>query len=72
VGPRAVLEAVVNKKFPAPAGNRTLEPRSSSPYLSAIPRGDNIKMDLKGIGCEEWTGFIWLRIGTSDRLLQTR
>jgi hypothetical protein len=31
VGPRAVLDAVVREKFPAPAGNRTLEPRSSSP-----------------------------------------
>jgi hypothetical protein len=27
---RAVLEAVVKRKFPAPAGNRALEPRSSS------------------------------------------
>jgi hypothetical protein len=25
------------EKFPAPAGNRTLEPRPSSPYPSAIP-----------------------------------
>jgi hypothetical protein len=36
VGPRAVLDAV-KKKFPAPAGNRTLEPRSSSLQLSTIP-----------------------------------
>jgi hypothetical protein len=26
VGPRAVLDAVVKKKFPAPTRNRTLEP----------------------------------------------
>jgi hypothetical protein len=31
VGPRAVLGAVVKRKIPSPAGNRTLEPRSSSP-----------------------------------------
>jgi hypothetical protein len=30
VGPRAVLDAVVKKKFQAPAGNLTLELRSSS------------------------------------------
>jgi hypothetical protein len=29
-------------------------------------REDNTKIVLKSIG---WTGFIWLRIGTSDRLL---
>jgi hypothetical protein len=37
VGRRAVPDAVVKRKFPAVAGNRTLEPRSSSPYPSAIP-----------------------------------
>jgi hypothetical protein len=26
VGPRAVLDAVVKRKIPSPAGNRTLEP----------------------------------------------
>jgi hypothetical protein len=31
VGPRAVLDAVVKGNIPSPAGNRTLEPRSSSP-----------------------------------------
>jgi hypothetical protein len=31
VGPRAVLDVVVKEKFPAPAGNRTLEPQSSNP-----------------------------------------
>jgi hypothetical protein len=37
VGPRAVLDAVVKRKFPAPSGNRILEHRSSSPQPSAIP-----------------------------------
>jgi hypothetical protein len=32
VGPRAVLDAVAKRKIPAPAGNRTLEPRSFSLY----------------------------------------
>jgi hypothetical protein len=31
MGPRAVLDGVVGEKFPVPAGNRTLETRSSSP-----------------------------------------
>jgi hypothetical protein len=31
VGPRAVLNAVVKGKIPTPAGNPTLEPRSSNP-----------------------------------------
>jgi hypothetical protein len=26
----------------------------------------NIKMDLTSIGCEVWTGLIWLRIGKGD------
>jgi hypothetical protein len=30
---------------------------------------DNVKMNLKEIGSEGWTGFIWLGIGTSDGLL---
>jgi hypothetical protein len=29
---------------------------------------DNIRMDLTE-GKKVWTGFIWLRIGTSDRLM---
>jgi hypothetical protein len=29
----------------------------------------NIKIDLKGIIWVVWTGLIWLRIGTSGRLL---
>jgi hypothetical protein len=30
---------------------------------------DRIKMGLKQTDGRGWTGFIWLRIGTSDRLL---
>jgi hypothetical protein len=30
---------------------------------------DNVKMDLREMGCWMWTGFIWLRIETSGRLL---
>jgi hypothetical protein len=30
---------------------------------------DNIRMDLKVIVREVWTGFIWFRMGMSDRLL---
>jgi hypothetical protein len=30
---------------------------------------DNIKMDLGEINGELWTGFIWVRIGTSGGLL---
>jgi hypothetical protein len=29
----------------------------------------NIKMDLKEMGGEVWTGFVWIRIGTDDGLL---
>jgi len=28
---------------------------------------DNIKMDLKEVGCGVWTGSSWLRIGTGGR-----
>ena len=31
--------------------------------------GDNIKADLKEVGWEMWTGWIWLKIGVGDRLL---
>jgi hypothetical protein len=37
VGPTVVLDAVVKRKFPASAGNRNLESRSSSPQPSVIP-----------------------------------
>jgi hypothetical protein len=30
---------------------------------------EGIKMDLKECGVTMWTGFIWLRIGTSGGLL---
>jgi hypothetical protein len=30
---------------------------------------DNIRMDIREIGGKVWTGFIWLRIGISGRLL---
>jgi hypothetical protein len=30
---------------------------------------DNMKMDLREIGWMVWTGMIWLKIGTSGRLL---
>jgi hypothetical protein len=30
---------------------------------------DGIKTDLREIGWEVWSGFIWLRIGTSGGLL---
>lgn len=32
-------------------------------------RWDNIKIDLQAIRWEVWTGFIWLKTETSDRLL---
>ena len=35
--------------------------------LLRIPRRrweDNIKMDFEEVGCEVWTGSIWLRTGT--------
>jgi hypothetical protein len=35
VEPRAILDAVVKRKIPSPHGNRTLEPRSSSPLICA-------------------------------------
>jgi hypothetical protein len=30
---------------------------------------DNIKMDVREVGCGAWTGSIWLRIGTGGELL---
>jgi len=33
---------------------------------------DNIKMDLKEVGRELWTGMIWLRTGTGGGLLLMR
>jgi hypothetical protein len=31
-----------------------------------------IRIDLRGTGRKVWTGFIWLRFGTSGGLLWTR
>jgi hypothetical protein len=31
---------------------------------------DNIRIDLREIGWEIWAGLIWLRTGTSGRLLR--
>jgi len=30
---------------------------------------ESIRMDVREMGWKDMTGFIWLRIGTSDRLL---
>jgi hypothetical protein len=35
-------------------------------------RQDNIKMDLREVGWEAWTGSIWFRVGTGDRQLYIR
>jgi hypothetical protein len=32
-------------------------------------KGGYFKMDLGEMGCWMWTGFIWLRLETSGRLL---
>jgi hypothetical protein len=32
-------------------------------------RWENIRMNLREIGCNMWIGFIWRRIGTSSGLL---
>jgi hypothetical protein len=37
-----------------------------------LGRPRHIKMDLLEVGWEAWTGLIWLRIGTGDRLLCMR
>jgi hypothetical protein len=31
--------------------------------------GNSIRIDFRGMGGEEWSGCIWLRIGTSNGLL---
>jgi hypothetical protein len=33
---------------------------------------DGIRMDLRKIGWEEWSGFSWLRIGADGELLGMR
>jgi hypothetical protein len=30
---------------------------------------DNIKMNLREVGCRAWAGLIWLRIGTGGGVL---
>jgi len=55
---RGVYRVVVKK----PEGKRPLE-RPKRRYE------DNIKLDLQEVGCETWTGLIWLRIGTGGRHL---
>jgi hypothetical protein len=45
-----------------PEGRRPLE-RSRHKWE------DNIKTDLQEVGWGAWTGLIWIRIGTGDRLL---
>jgi len=32
-------------------------------------REDNIKIVLQQLGWEEWSGFIWIRIGAEDGLM---
>jgi len=44
-----------------PEGKRTLG--------RPMNRRDNIKMDLQEVGCEAWTGLMWIRIGTGGGLL---
>jgi hypothetical protein len=40
------------------------------PFRSSRHRWkDNIKMDFREIGLGVWTGFMWLRIGNSGRML---
>jgi len=52
---RGVYRVLVGK----PEGRRPLgRPRGR--------REDNIKMDLREVGCGAWTGSRWLRIGTDD------
>jgi hypothetical protein len=48
VDPRAVLDAAVKRKIPALSGNRTLELRSSSPFLLNKSRVMNLLGILVG------------------------
>jgi hypothetical protein len=44
-----------------------IKPEGNKVLGSPLRRwGDNIRKDLREIGWKLWTGFIWLRIGTSD------
>ena len=41
------------------------KPEGKRPLGKRRPRWeDNIKMDLKEVGCEAWSGSSWLRKGT--------
>jgi hypothetical protein len=47
------------------------DPRQHSGHILGRSRRrweDNIRMDLKELGCDAITGFIWLRIGTGEGL----
>jgi hypothetical protein len=35
-------------------------------HLEYLGLDGNIGMDLNEIGCEEWSGFIWLMRGTNE------
>jgi hypothetical protein len=46
------------------------KPEGRKPLGTSMHRwGDNIRMDFREYGGMVWTGFIWLRIGTSGRPL---
>jgi hypothetical protein len=47
------------------------KPEGRRPFRRSTYRlEDNIKMDLRDVAWEAWTGFIWLRIGIGGRLLR--
>jgi hypothetical protein len=74
---------IINSRRMRWAGHvaRMGEKRNAYRILVGMPEGkrplgrprrrwvDNIKMDLREIGWDEWIGLIWLRIGTSGGLL---
>jgi hypothetical protein len=46
------------------------KPEGKRPLGRPIRRWvDNIRMDLREVGCVMWTGLVWLRIGTGGELL---
>jgi hypothetical protein len=55
-------EKCIQKLFANPKGIRPLE-RSRRRWKG------NIRMDLRRQGVKVWTGFIWIRTGTSGGLL---
>jgi len=40
------------------------KPEGKRPLGRTRNRWYNIKLDLQEVGCEAWTGLMWLRIGT--------